>query len=108
MANVVMTALQIHRLRIGFNGYLEGGQTLMITVRILVATVLMAALAWAVWSIVNHLLGHALAAQVVAVGLATLASAALYAKLMLAMRVPEAYQIKDLVMSRLRSSGATR
>ena len=36
-ANVVMTVLQIHRLRIGFNGCLEGGQTLMITVRILVA-----------------------------------------------------------------------
>ena len=31
-ANVVMTALQLHRLRIGFNGRLEGGQTLMITV----------------------------------------------------------------------------
>src|SRR5205807_3769888 len=31
VANVVMTALQIHRLRAGFNGYLEGGQTLMIT-----------------------------------------------------------------------------
>src|SRR5207248_2103726 len=41
-ANVVMTVLQRYRLRIGFNGYLEGGQTLMITVRILVATVIMA------------------------------------------------------------------
>src|SRR5207248_8314340 len=27
-ANIVMTALQLHRLRIGFNGRREGGQTL--------------------------------------------------------------------------------
>src|SRR5438270_286738 len=33
-ANVVMTALQLQRLRVGFNGRLEGGQTLMITARI--------------------------------------------------------------------------
>ncbi|MBV8999694.1 MAG: murein biosynthesis integral membrane protein MurJ [Solirubrobacterales bacterium] len=108
VANVVMTALQVHRLRIGFNGYLEGGQTLMITMRILIATVLMAALAWAIWSIVNHVLGQSLAAQIVAVGFATLSAGLLYAKLVLAMRVPEAYQIKDLIVSRLRSSGATR
>ncbi len=33
-ANVVMTALQLHRLRVGFNGRLEGRQTTMITARI--------------------------------------------------------------------------
>ena len=48
-ANIVMTALQLRRLRIGLNGRLEGGQTLMITVRIIVATILMAALARGVW-----------------------------------------------------------
>ena len=31
IANVVMTWLQLERLRIGFNGRLEGAQTLMIT-----------------------------------------------------------------------------
>ena len=34
-ANAVMTALQLQRLRIGFNGRLEGAQTTMITARIL-------------------------------------------------------------------------
>ena len=50
VANVVMTALQLHRLRIGFNGRLEGPQTLMITARILLASALMAAVAVGVWS----------------------------------------------------------
>ena len=40
VANVVMTALQWRRLRIGFNGRLEGAQTVMITARILVASAL--------------------------------------------------------------------
>ncbi len=35
-ANAVMAALQFYRLRIGFNGRLEGAQTTMITARILV------------------------------------------------------------------------
>ena len=33
-ANIVMTALQVRRLRIGFNGHLEMAQTTMITIRI--------------------------------------------------------------------------
>ncbi len=40
-ANVVMTALQVRRLRIGFNGRLEGAQTTMITARILLASALL-------------------------------------------------------------------
>jgi putative peptidoglycan lipid II flippase len=106
-ANIVMTALQVHRLRIGFNGYLEGGQTLMITMRILVATVIMAAVAWGMWSLLDHLLGRSVAAQLVAMGVALAVSGALYAKLVLTMRVPEARQIQSLIVSRLRASGAT-
>jgi putative peptidoglycan lipid II flippase len=106
-ANIVMTALQLYRLRIGFNGYLEGGQTLMITMRILVATVLMGALAWAVWTLLDHLLGRSLPAQIVAIGISCTAAVAVYARLVLTMRVPEAHQIKSLVVARLRSSGAT-
>src|SRR5664279_5371638 len=45
-ANVVMAGLQLRRLRIGFNGRLEGAQTMMITVRVLVATAIMAAVAY--------------------------------------------------------------
>ena len=41
-ANIVMTALQLRRLRAGFNGRLEGRQTTMITARIAVASALLA------------------------------------------------------------------
>jgi putative peptidoglycan lipid II flippase len=105
-ANVVMTWLQIRRLRIGFNGNLEGGQTLMITVRILVATVIMAALAWGVWAGLDHLLGRSLPAQIISMGVALLVAGVVYAKLTLTMRIPEARQIQSLVMERLRPSGA--
>jgi putative peptidoglycan lipid II flippase len=59
-ANVVMTALQLYRLRTGFNGRLEGAQTLMITARIVVATVLMAAVARGLWAGLEALLGRSL------------------------------------------------
>jgi putative peptidoglycan lipid II flippase len=108
VANVVMTVLQVWRLRIGFNGYLEGGQTLMISVRILLATVIMAALARGVWVLLDDLLGTSLAAQIVSVGISCTLACVVYAKLVLDMRVPEAHQIRGLVVSRLRSSGATR
>jgi putative peptidoglycan lipid II flippase len=106
-ANVVMTVLQLHRLRIGFNGHLEGGQTLMITMRILVATVIMAVVARGVWAGLDALLGQSLAAQLVAIGIALALAAVLYAKLTLTMRIPEARQIQSFVGSRLRSIGAT-
>ena len=67
-ANAVMTALQIRRLRAGFNGRLEGHQTLMITARVLVASTLIAAVSWLVWKGLESLLGLSLLAQLISVG----------------------------------------
>jgi putative peptidoglycan lipid II flippase len=100
-ANLVMTGLQLHRLRVGLNGRLEGAQTLMITARIVIATVLMAALARGVWVALDHLLGTSLLAEIFAVGIASLVALALYGRLVLWMRVPEARQIRFLVLQRL-------
>jgi putative peptidoglycan lipid II flippase len=100
-ANAVMTALQLHRLRQGFNGRLEGGRTMMITARILVASAIMAALAWLVWHLLDSLLGRSLPAQVVSVGLGIGAGIVVYAKLVLVMRIREARQIEALIRSRL-------
>ena len=69
-ANAVMTALQWRRLRIGFNGRLEGAQTVMITVRILVASAIIAAIAWLIWEVLRSLLGESLPAELVSVGVA--------------------------------------
>jgi putative peptidoglycan lipid II flippase len=102
-ANLVMTVLQLHRLRIGLNGRLEGAQTIMITVRILVATVIMAAVARGVWAGLDAALGRSLIAQIVSVGLACTLSCVLYGWLALRMRIPEARQIEQLVLSRLRA-----
>jgi putative peptidoglycan lipid II flippase len=102
-ANIVMTALQLYRLRIGFNGRLEGGQTVMITARIVVATTIMAAVAWVVWFALDSLLGRSLIAQIISVGGALTVSCVLYAKVALAMRIPEARQIESLIRGRLSS-----
>jgi putative peptidoglycan lipid II flippase len=101
-ANAVMTALQLRRLRAGFNGRIEGGRTLMITVRILVASAILAGISWAVWKGLESALGLSLVAQLISVGLALAIGSAVYARLVLAMRIPEARQIQALIMGRLR------
>ncbi len=101
-ANAVMTALQLRRLRAGFNDRIEGGQTLMITVRILVASALLGAVAWGLWKGLDAALGRSLPAQLIAVGAAIGAAIFVYAKAVLTMRIPEARQIEALVRGRLR------
>jgi putative peptidoglycan lipid II flippase len=104
VANAVMTALQARRLREGFNGYLEGAQTTMITARILVASVLMGGVSWAVWQLLDKLLGTALAAQIVSLGAAGLAGVFVYVRAVLAMRVPEAHQVHRLIQAQFARS----
>ena len=47
--------------------------------------------------------GESLPGELISVGVAIGVSLALYAKLVLTMRIPEARQIQDLVVGRLRS-----
>jgi putative peptidoglycan lipid II flippase len=96
-ANAVMTGLQLHRLRIGFNGRLEGAQTTMITARITVASALLAGVSWVVWRLLDDLLGTSLPAQLVSVGAAAAAGLFVYARAVLTMRVPEAHQVSRLI-----------
>jgi putative peptidoglycan lipid II flippase len=100
-ANVVMTVLQLQRLRAGFNGRLEGAQTTMITARICVAAALLAGVSYAVWYVLDALLGGSLAAQIASVGAAGLAGVWIYVRAVLRMRVPEAHQVHRLVMAQL-------
>jgi putative peptidoglycan lipid II flippase len=103
-ANIVMTLLQLRRLRIGFNGRLELQVTLMITVRIVVAAAIATAAGWAVWHLLHLELGGSFAGSLIGLLVAFAVAIALYGRLVLAMRVPEARQIQSLVMRRL--SGA--
>jgi putative peptidoglycan lipid II flippase len=102
VANAVMTGLQFRRLTIGFNGRLQGAQTLMITMRILVASVIMAAVARGLWALLHSLLGVSTIAEIISVGVAIGLAGALYVRLVLAMRIPEARQVQSLVLGRLR------
>jgi hypothetical protein len=76
----------------------------MITLRILVATAIMAALTRGVWVLLDHLLGVSLPAQIASVGISCALACVVYAKLTLTMRVPEARQIQGLILARVRSS----
>jgi putative peptidoglycan lipid II flippase len=97
IANAVMTALQIQRLRAGFNGRLEGAQTTMITARITIASVLLAVVSWVVWRLLDALLGVSLSAQIVSVGGGAAAGLFVYVRAVLAMRIPEAHQVSRLI-----------
>ncbi len=100
-ANAVMTVLQLHRLRIGLNGRLDLGQTVMITVRILVASALLAGVSWGVWKLLESVLGTSLVAQIVSVGAAGVAGVAVYIRAVLVMHVPEAHQVRRLIRTQL-------
>ncbi len=101
-ANVVMTALLMYRLRIGLNGRVEGAQTMMITARILVASALLAGVAWVVWYVLDYLFGTSLLGQIISVGGAAGAGLLVYSRAVLVMHIPEAHQVRSLVMGRLR------
>jgi putative peptidoglycan lipid II flippase len=101
IANAFMTWLQLERLRGGFDGRLEGGQTLMITGRILVASAVMAAAAWLAWAIVDSAAGRSTIGQLLSVGIGCGVGALVYARLVLAMRIPEARQIEGLIRGRM-------
>jgi len=100
-ANAVMAGLQFHRLRIGFNGHLEGAQTTMITARILLASGLLAGVSWGVWRLLDDVLGASLIAQIVSVGAAGVAGLLVYMRAVLTMRVPEAHQVTRLIRGQL-------
>ena len=101
VANMVMTALQLQRLRAGLNGRLEGAQTLMITARITVASALLAGASWVVWKLLDHFLGTSLPAEIISVGAAAAAGLFVYIRAVLIMHIPEAHEVNQLIRARL-------
>ena len=95
-ANIVMAYLQFRRLRIGFNGRLEGHQTLMITARIVVASAVTAAIARVLWVLLNGLLGTSFLGQLLSVGITILVGGGCYAWAVSHMRIPEWRQIEEM------------
>jgi putative peptidoglycan lipid II flippase len=100
--NVAMTLGQTWRLRDLLEGSLEGRRTLTAVVQMCAAAALLGLAAYGVWWGLDQALGRSLLAQVVAVGAALAAGVAVYVGAVLALRIPEAQQIRALVAGRLK------
>ncbi|MDX6690012.1 MAG: putative peptidoglycan lipid flippase [Solirubrobacteraceae bacterium] len=103
VGSAAMTWGQVIYLRRGLNGRLEGRETLDALIRILLASAALAGVAYLLWAGLDDLLGRSLIAQIISVGTGLLAGLAVYCAAVLALRVPEASQIRDLVRARIRS-----
>jgi putative peptidoglycan lipid II flippase len=101
---VVMCVSQGWLLR-GELGGVEGARTLAVAGRMLIAGALLGAVSYGVWYGLDGALGREFVAQVVSVGGAVVAGFAAYGLAVWALRVPEARQIRDLLVSRRRPRG---
>ena len=101
VASAAMTAGQAYYLRRELGGRLEGYDTTRAVARILVASILLAVVGYAVWWVLDTVLGRSLPAQIVSVGGGLTAGIVIYCRAVLRMQVAEAQQIGDLVRSRL-------
>jgi putative peptidoglycan lipid II flippase len=102
-ATAAMTVGQSIYLRRRIGG-LQLRTTLQTTVKIVIAAAVLGAVAYITWYVLDEALGRSLLAQVVTVGGAIALGSAVYAALVLAMRIPEARQILELFTRRLRRS----
>ena len=101
---IVMCVAQAWILR-GELGGVEGMQTLGAALRMLAAGALLAGVAYGTWYGLDAALGRALGAQALAVLAAIAAGFAAYGAAVWALRVPEARQVRQLLVSRGRSEG---
>jgi putative peptidoglycan lipid II flippase len=105
VATLGMASAQAYLVR-GYIGGLEGPTTIAAIAKMLIASVLLGVVSYAVWWGVDHALGRALWAQVISVGAGVTAGAVAYGAAVWALRVPEARQIWQLFAGRLRRRSA--
>ena len=98
---IAMCVAQAWILRRELNG-VEGMRTLGAALRMLAAGALLGGVAYATWYGIDEALGRALVAQALAVLAAIAAGFAAYAAAVWALRVPEARQVRQLLVSRRR------
>ena len=105
VATIGMTIAQGLMLRPDLGG-VEGSETLSASVYMLVAGGFQGILTWAIWAVLDDVLGRAFLAQAVSVGVAITVGLAAYAALVRAMELDEARQIQQLFAGRFRRSGS--
>ena len=103
VSTAAMTVGQSFYLRRRIGG-LQLRTTAQATMKILIAAAALGGVAYGAWYVLDDALGDSLLAQIVSVGGAIALGSAVYAGLVLAMRIPEARQILELFTRRLRRS----
>ena len=102
-ASAVMAFAQASRLRGLLGGQIEGRETAIASAKILASSVVLGLVAYGVWAVLDGTLGDAGAlARILAVGPAIAAGLAAYWAGVTLLRVPEAKQIGDFVLARVR------
>jgi putative peptidoglycan lipid II flippase len=99
VGTMTMCVAQGLMLRRELNG-IEGRKTIFAAARMLAAGALLGVVAYGVWDVLDSALGRSLIAQIISVGSALAAGFGAYAAAVWAMRLPEAVQIKRLLMTR--------
>jgi len=105
VATVGMSIAQGLMLRPDLGG-VEGRETLTAGAYMLIAGLFQGMVSWTIWKVLDDLLGRALIAQAVSVGLAITVGLAAYAALVRAMELDEARQIQRLFAGRFRRPGS--
>jgi putative peptidoglycan lipid II flippase len=100
VASAGMTVVQAIALRRALHGRLEGRATVMATGAIGAASAVLGVVAYAAWLALDELLGRSLPAQIVSVGAAAAAGAAIFAYAVLWLDLPEARQMRALITER--------
>jgi len=96
IATIASVAVQAEVLRRQL-GRLELGSLISTATRVTLAAAALGASSLGVWALLDDALGRGLAAQIVSLGVALAAGAAVYAAAVIALRVPEAGQIRNLL-----------
>src|SRR3954470_2600535 len=103
VASAGMTFSQAFYLRRELHGRLEGGRTLMAVARMSIASAVLGIASYGTWWVLDQALGRSILAQLLAVAGSAVAGFVVYSALVLAMRIPEAHRIEQVVAGRLRA-----
>jgi putative peptidoglycan lipid II flippase len=101
-ASLFMTVLQGWHLRPMLGGSIEARRSVVTFGATVVAAALLGVVSWLAWELVESALGDALVAQLVGMAIAGGAGVAAFAAAVLWMEIPEARQVRDLLVGRLR------
>jgi putative peptidoglycan lipid II flippase len=103
ISNAVLTVAEVRWLGIELGG-LEVPRSLISVAGMLEGAVVLGFVSYLTWSGLDQALGRSLIAQIISVGGAIVLGAGAYAAVVLALGLPEARQVRDLFLQRLRRS----